>query len=294
MKHSKLFTTPILVLFLLGIIGVSGCDQNSLTGPNATSHSGYTKRSSYKSSAMTNRALKTSAYLTLDTEKQVNLSNLSEKDFETIFKNNLKVIKQAENRLDISLKNGLWQIKQTSGAQVNISKKLYKFVTAGFKNYNHTVREARSLHYAVPLIKSMSEGEGGEGGGGTDGNHCVPYSIANLRGVDAPYDSIAAYQDSIYTSPIPIDDVTTEARHFSSDTLYVAHNVNGLQDGKQFNGICVYHPSANRPNLDHAVNTFKYDSTYNRIIGYDYSSGGPTSVPDSSIMEIISPDSTIQ
>jgi hypothetical protein len=84
-RKSNLFTTTFLMLFLFSIIGFWGCEKETFF------ESQYAE------------------YLDLETYE---MSKMSVKDMETMG--------QALQRLNIDKKNGLYQLKQTSGAQVNI------------------------------------------------------------------------------------------------------------------------------------------------------------------------------
>ncbi|NMB37532.1 MAG: hypothetical protein GX993_05805 [Bacteroidales bacterium] len=60
------------------------------------------------------------------------ISKMSEKDF--------KLIGKAIQRLDITRDQyGFYTIKQTSGAQINISEELFKFVKAGYEHTNQII-----------------------------------------------------------------------------------------------------------------------------------------------------------
>jgi hypothetical protein len=127
MNSSTLFITVISILFLLGVISLSGCGENGLT---PSSLSGYIQRGAYKSSMIAKKGDDSTEYLSLSTYK---LSKMSKKDVKTLFR--------ATGRLNIYTNDGLYHIKQTSGAQVNISEQLYQFIKQGFEYTNKTYKE---------------------------------------------------------------------------------------------------------------------------------------------------------
>ena len=81
------------MLFFFSIIGFWGCEKESIF------ESQYTE------------------YLDLETYE---MSKMSEKDMEAIG--------QAIQRLDITKKNGLYQIRQSSGRQASMSEDLFEYV----------------------------------------------------------------------------------------------------------------------------------------------------------------------
>jgi hypothetical protein len=82
---------------------------------------------------------------------------------------------QAMLRLDIYIEDGIYHIKQNSGAQVNISEKLYHFIK---NSYNHTnkIFKSNSKNFSLPRLKSG----GIEDPPKTD---CVAWSLFGMGGV---------------------------------------------------------------------------------------------------------------
>ena len=103
-RKSNLFTTTIVMLLFFSIIGFWGCEKESLLD------------SQYEE------------YLDLETYE---MSKMTAKDMETI--------SQALQRLNISKKNGLYEIKQTSGIQINVSEDLFEYITKSFAHTNKIV-----------------------------------------------------------------------------------------------------------------------------------------------------------
>ena len=97
------------------IIGFCGCKKDDLS---SASNSDYLELSTYE--------------LTLMSENDMNIIGL------------------AIQRLDISSKDGLYCIKQTSGRQVNISDELFNFIKSG---YDHTNATLRSKSCGIRIVK---------------------------------------------------------------------------------------------------------------------------------------------
>ena len=76
-----------------------------------------------------------------------NLTEMSEQDMQQIGK--------ALQRLEISKKNSRYIIEQSCGAEVNISEKLFEYISKGFEHTNKIFRP-RSLNSSIPLLKSGS------------------------------------------------------------------------------------------------------------------------------------------
>lgn len=110
MKYLRGLNLLITSTVVLYIVGVSGCGPDNFTSTTTDSE-----------------------YLALDSYE---MSKMSEDDFKTIG--------EAIQRLDISEKNYIYHIKQTSGAQVNISEELFKHIKGGFEHTNTIVSRSKS------------------------------------------------------------------------------------------------------------------------------------------------------
>jgi hypothetical protein len=127
-------------------------------------------------------------------------SNLSNAD--------LNIISQAFSRLDINQKNGLIQIKQTSGSQVNISENLFVFI----KNQLDNSSKYREIKPNVPRLKQDGESTI------PNLNNCVAYSVSRIMaqfGVTTSVSTIDTYYQSQYgTNGIPSGSLATAAQTY--------------------------------------------------------------------------------
>jgi len=218
------------MLFFFSIIGFWGCEKESIF------ESQYTE------------------YLDLETYE---MSKMSVKDMETYG--------QALQRLNIDKKNGLYRIKQTSGAQVNISEDLFDYITKGFEHTN-VAYKAKSLNSFIPRLKS-----GNTEGGNTqpqDSTHCAAYAVAAMGGVG--YSTAAAYSDSIYgTGGVPVDSMDSFFYNFYPNGSSVSpYNLSG---GFMGSNMLYFNTS---DSTGHAVNGYYYDSTNGTILYNDPQTGG--------------------
>ena len=102
------------MIFSFAIIGFWGCEKDDLFN---TPNSEYLELSAYE------------------------LDLMLEKD--------MSIIGLAIQRLDISSKDGLYCIKQTSGRQVNISDELFNFIKSGY-DYTNAIFGPKSLDSSIP------------------------------------------------------------------------------------------------------------------------------------------------
>ena len=112
-RKSNLLTTSLIMLFFFSLIGFWGCEKGELFGKDYSEH------------------------LDLGTFE---LSKMSEKD--------MTIMSQALQRLDIDMKEGLYHVKQTSGAEVNISEELFNYLVAGFEHTN-TILKPKSVDTSI-------------------------------------------------------------------------------------------------------------------------------------------------
>ncbi|MGV8090433.1 MAG: hypothetical protein AB2L24_01025 [Mangrovibacterium sp.] len=221
-RKSNLFTTFLLMLFSFSIIGFWGCEKESLF-------------ENYYSE-----------YLELDSYE---FSNMSEKDMNTIG--------LALQRLDIDKNTGMYNIKQTSGAQVNISEELFDYIKRGFAHTNK-IFKSNSLNSSIPRLKSGdTEGDNTQP---SDSTYCVAHALAGMGGVS--FDDAKAYIDSIYGSGgIPSNVIDSVVYHFypnATDSLY----------GGNMNNAFIYFSTSD--STGHAVNGMFYDSESGVIMYHDY------------------------
>lgn len=218
MRKSNLFSTAVFMLLIFSTIGFLGCEKGNLF------------QSSY------------SKYLELDSYE---LSNMSDNDMNTMG--------QALQRLDISFKNGFYQIKQISGAQVNISEELYDYITKGF-GYTNKVIRPKSLISSGPRLKS--------GYAEPDTTYCVAYALAAMGEVD--FEDV---KDYIYRhwglGGVPADSVESVVYHYFP-------NSNGYDaplQGGPLNNAFIWYPTSD--SSGHAVNGIFYDAASGVILYKD-------------------------
>jgi hypothetical protein len=186
--------------------------------------------------------------------KTFEMSKMSVKDME--------IIGQALQRLNIYKSKGLYQIKQTSGEQVNISEDLFIYIKKGFELTNHY-----SLSSSIPRFKAGPA----EGGGNTqDLTHCVSYALAALGGFS--YETLATYSDSKYGSNgVLSGDVGSFFFHFYPNGTSIApRDLNGGFMGKNILFFKITETVGGViKTTGHAVNGTYYDANSGKIFYYD-------------------------
>jgi len=243
-RKSNLFTTTVVMLFFFSIIGFWGCEKESIF------ESQYTE------------------YLDLETYE---MSKMSVKDMETYV--------QALQRLNIDKKNGLYRIKQTSGAQVNISEELFKYITKGFKRTNE-IFAPKTVNNLIPRLKSGStEGDGTQP---SDSTHCVAYSLAGMGGVSL--NNAIAYLDSLgYSNGVPPSALDSVVYHFYPN----ARKSNSVTQGGSLNNAFIWYPTSDT--TGHAVNGMFYDSNSGYVLYNDYQNNQMLPIQADSISTIYYP-----
>lgn len=245
-RKSNLFTTTIVMLFFFSIIGFWGCEKENLL------------ESQYEE------------YLDLDTYE---MSKMSVKDMETYG--------QALQRLNIDKKNGLYRIKQTTGAQVNISEDLFKYITKGFKRTNE-IFAPKTFNNLIPRLKSgNTEGDNSQP---SDSTYCVAHSLAGMGGVS--FNDAKAYLDSIYGSNFSGVDSTfmdSVVYHFYPN----ARKSNSVTQGGFLNNALIWYPTSDT--TGHAVNGMFYDSNSGYILYNDYQNNQMLPIQADSISSIYYP-----
>lgn len=240
MRKSNLFATSIFMLLIFITIGFLGCEQENL----------FPK--SY------------SEYLDLDSYE---LSEMSAND--------LKTIGLALQRLDITFENGLYQIKQFSGAQVNISEELYEYVIKGF-DFTNKVARPKSVKGSGPRLKSGYADP-------PDTTYCVAYAIAGMGDFD--FSKVYNYIDSIWGSQgVPASEVNSAVLYFyPNSTPYT-----GPTEGGMMNGAFMWYPTSD--STGHAVNGVYYDANTGYIMYSDDQNNTTGIVSKDSVQLVIYPD----
>lgn len=152
-------------------------------------------------------------FLVLDSYE---LSEMSEKDMNTIG--------QALQRLDIYKKDGLYHIKQTSGAQVNISDDLFNFIKRLFDNTNDIKLRSSKLSYSIPRLKS-----GVPEGGDSTSSDCMAHAISYAGG--GSYGAVGVWLIAQYGGlGVPLSEFYNACHHFlpNGDTV----SIGAIPDGE--------------------------------------------------------------
>lgn len=230
------------MLFFFSIIGFWGCEKESLL------------ESQYEE------------YLDLETYE---MSKMSVKDMETI--------SQALQRLNISKKNGLYEIKQTSGIQINVSEDLFEYITKSFAHTNKIV-SPKSFNNLIPRLKSGST-EGGQ----QDSTHCASYALAAMGGYN--YNDVAAYSDSTYgAGGVPADSMASFFYYFYPNGSSV--NPDSLSGGFMGNNMIYFQTS---DSTGHAVNGTYYDANSGNIMYSDPQTGGSGIININDVIGVFKP-----
>ncbi|MDR0602688.1 MAG: hypothetical protein LBG80_00110 [Bacteroidales bacterium] len=244
-RKQNLFTTTVVMLFFFSIIGFWGCEKESIF------ESQYTE------------------YLDLETYE---MSKMSVKDMETMG--------QALQRLNIYKKKGLYQIKQTSGAQVNISEDLFDYITKGFEHTN-VVYNPKSFNSFIPRLKSGNTEDSNTQP--RDSTHCASYALAAMGGVD--YATAAAYSDSTYgAGGVPADSMVSFFRNFYPNGSSV--NPDSLSGGFMGSNMIYFQTS---DSTGHAVNGTYYDTNSGNIMYSDPQTGGTGIININDVIGVFKP-----
>jgi hypothetical protein len=175
-------------------------------------------------------------------------------------KKDLKKLNKALERVDIYKKNGLYHIKQASGAQVNISEQLYKYLKAGVANTNKYINP-KALNYSPPHLISMSEGsEGGE----QYRTDCAAVAVAHAGNVSLR--DAEKYESNHYPKGVPSDSMSQFIHHFYKHA-YKTGNPGASEDHST---ILTFSTSSTTA---HAVNGTGFDQKDLEIKYHDYQTG---------------------
>lgn len=233
------------MLFFFSIIGFWGCEKESLFEDQ------YAE------------------YLDLETYE---MSQMSVKDMQTIG--------QALQRLNIYKKKGLYQIKQTSGTQVNISEDLFNYITKGFEHTN-VAYNPKSFNSFIPRLKSDNiEGINIQP---QDSTHCASYALAAMGSVS--YATASAYSDSIYgDGGVPADSMYSFFSNFYPNGSSV--NPDSLSGGFMGSNMLYFQTS---DSTGHALNGIFYDSNSGNIMYSDPQTGGSGIININDVQGIFKP-----
>jgi len=229
LKVSKSFTTTIcLVSIAILSIVFQGCEKEEYVMPN-------------------------NDLSFLSIHSNIDLRDLSEKDMNTLSK--------AIGRLDIYKKNGSYHIKQTLGAQVNISEDLFDFINS---LYNHTnkIFKSRNASYSISRLKS-----GNLEGDPPGPSDCMVHSLS--YGGAASYGSVGSYILSQYGSlAVPASGFYSVCQYFYPDGDTIG--INAIPNGYMNNAIVTFTVGQDSA---HAVNGTYYDSNNGYIMYWDEQNG---------------------
>ncbi|MFC2110566.1 hypothetical protein ACFLRU_06950 [Bacteroidota bacterium] len=226
-------TATIVTTMLLAIVisFITACETETQTEPN------YSE----------------AEYLELDV---YNKYKMGEKEFAIIFK--------AIKRLEISRVNGLYKIKESTAEDLNISPKLFNYITASFDYTNSTLNPKLSSN--KNKITRLKSGNYEDIYQQIDTTYCLSYAISKIghyslnitksyqdseewgNGVMVPYNEELNQYD--------IYNVITFIKHFYPNTSQV--NPSNLDTGFLNNQIIIYKTSNGGY---HAVNATYYNSS---------------------------------
>jgi hypothetical protein len=176
----------------------------------------------------------------------IDLSKISEKD--------MNILMEAHKRLDVYKKDGFYHIKQTSGAQVNISEDLFYFIKSLYNHTNDTFK-SHNLSYSVPRLKSGDP----EDGGGSSSSDCMAHALSYAGG--GTYGSVGSYLISQYGGlSVPLSSFYDACHHFfpSGNTV----SISSFSSGSMNNAIIIFMTGQGTA---HAVNGLTYDQANGTI-----------------------------
>jgi hypothetical protein len=191
----------------------------------------------------------------LSLDQKIDLSNASEKD--------MNILSEALGRLDVFKKDGFYQIKQASGAEVNISEALFDFIKSGFDHTNETFK-SHSLSYSLPRLKSGDT----EGEGDSTSSDCMVHAISYAGG--GTYGTVGCYLLSQYNGlSVPLSSFSDACLHFFPNGSTAS--IGEFSNGSMNNAIIIFMTG---PNTAHAVNGISYDQSTGTVWFHDPQSGG--------------------
>lgn len=120
-----------------------------------------------------------------------------EGDFDNLnlSENEIKILFEALGRMTVEEKDGLYQLKEKSGAEINISEELYKFFSEKIEYENQMLISA-PLVYSRPRTRTIEEY-----GDDKEPTDCVAYTIADVLehyGITDSFDGVSSWIDDKY------------------------------------------------------------------------------------------------
>lgn len=110
-------------------------------------------------------------------------------------KDEMKILFEALGRINIEEKDGLYKLKEKSGAEINISEKLYKFFSSKIE-YENQILISTPLVYSRPRTRTMEES-----GGNNEPTDCVAHTIADVLehyGITNSFDGVSSWIEDRY------------------------------------------------------------------------------------------------
>jgi hypothetical protein len=257
-RKSNLFTTTVVMLFLFSIIGFWGCEKESLIEDQYVD------------------------YLDLDT---YDLSKMTVKEME--------IIGQALQRINIDKKNGLYEIKQASGKQVNISEELFEYIKKGFEHTNKILKP-KTFNNLIPRLKSGNvendppeDDENDEGDSGDEDNsqpidttYCVAHALAGMGGTT--FEIVKAYMDHHgFSNGVPPGALDSIVYHFYPNAI----KSNSSRQSRPLNNALIWYRTS--ATTGHAVNAIQQYG--DAILYYDHQNNTQGIIASDSLSTIYYP-----
>ncbi|WP_139959609.1 hypothetical protein [Flavicella sediminum] len=232
-------TTIIITILMVVIIGfITGCEsENTLENEYADSE-----------------------YLELDIYDKY---RMKEKEFKTM--------NRAIQRLNIKKVEGLFKIKETSAKEINISPKLFNYITAGF-NYTNSTLRPKSLSNKSKITR-LKSGNNEIIFQVNDSTYCFSYSITALG--DFSFNACKTKQNDLgWGDGVPVTQSTNGTYDISNAlSFYKSFYQNGsiissnsLEEGMMGGKVLFFRTGSNA----HAVNAMSYDENTGLITYFDY------------------------
>lgn len=192
-KKSNVTTITILLVVIIGFI--TGCEkENIVDNDNAYSE-----------------------YLELDI---YNKYKMKEKEFE--------IISQAIQRLEINREEGLYKIKETSAEELNISPKLFNYITAGF-DYSNSIISPKSYKKSSKLTVRLKSGNFEDEYDQEIDTYCASYCVSSLS-FWVSLKKAKNYQDAEgWSNGVPTEKMDEFVKHFYKDAT-ISSGVNALSN----------------------------------------------------------------
>ena len=135
-------------------------------------------------------------------------------DYTNLSQNDLKIVREAFQRFDISVEGGLFYIKQTSGSQVNVSESLFSIFKSAIDNTNIQIKNS-SIKISRSKLRWSGEFSEDNNEMGTD---CLAYTVSAALercGVSMSVAEVWSWMVGNYGSDgIPIEEYSNVMDHF--------------------------------------------------------------------------------